>query len=284
MSLIVQSPCKINLILNVLPRRPDGFHALESLFLPVPLHDEITIKKSSSGIEFNCSHPALSTGPDNLVHRAASAFFTELGEGGARIRLHKNLPLAAGIGAGSANAAHTLRGLNELYDSPLSTESLHNLATQLGSDVPFFLQDECALATGRGEHLEPVAPLECLEGKGLLLVHPGFGVSTPWAYQALAEEPTLYCQPGQSAEPIERLRSGDWQALQNNLEPGVFAKHTVLPVIKEFLAKNGALGALMSGSGSTMFAITENRPAAEALRAKYHEHFGQAGWSATVCL
>ena len=82
MSLTVQSPCKINLILNVLPRRSDGFHELESLFLPVPLHDEITIEKSSKGIELNCSHPALSTGPDNLVHRAASAFFTELGEGG----------------------------------------------------------------------------------------------------------------------------------------------------------------------------------------------------------
>ena len=284
MSLTVQSPCKINLILNVLPRRSDGFHELESLFLPVPLHDEITIEKSSKGIELNCSHPALSTGPDNLVHRAASAFFTELGEGGARIQLQKNLPLAAGIGAGSANAAHTLRGLNELYDTPLSAKSLHDLAKQLGSDVPFFLQDECALATGRGEEIEPVAPLDSLHGKGLLLVHPGFGVSTPWAYQALAAKPKLYCQPGQSAVPIERLRSGDWQALQNNLEPGVFGKYTVLPVIKKFLSDNGALGALMCGSGSTMFAIAEDRPAAESLRAKYHAHFGQAGWSATVCL
>lgn len=284
MSLTVQSPCKINPILNVLPRRFDGFHELESLFLPVPLHDEITIERSSKGIELNCSHPALSPGPDNLVHRAASAFFTELGEGGARIQLQKNLPLAAGIGAGSANAAHTLRGLNELYDKPLSAISLHDLAAQLGSDVPFFLQDECALATGRGEEIEPVTPLDSLRGKGLLLVHPGFGVSTPWAYQALAAKPKLYCQSGQSAEPIEQLRSGDWQALQNNLEPGVFAKYTVLPVIKKFLADNGALGALMSGSGSTVFAITEDRPAAEALRAKYHAHFGQAGWSATVCL
>ena len=100
MSLTVQSPCKINLILNVLPRRSDGFHELESLFLPVPLHDEISIEKSSKGIELNCSNPALSPGPENLVHRAASAFFTELGEGGARIQLQKKLPIAAGIGAG----------------------------------------------------------------------------------------------------------------------------------------------------------------------------------------
>ena len=284
MSLTVQSPCKVNLFLNVLPRRADGFHALESLFLPVLLCDEITIQKTDGDIRLTCSHPQLDTGPENLVRRAAEAFFAAHPEGGARIHLQKNLPVAAGIGAGSANAAHTLRGLNELHGAPLGAETLHELAAQLGSDVPFFLQDEGALATGRGEIIQPVLPLENLNGKGLLLVHPGFGVKTPWAYQALASQPENYGTPGQAEEQIEKLRSGDWAALRNNLEPCVFAKYTVLPVIKDFLNANGALGALMSGSGSTMFAITEDRPAAEMLRAKYHEHFGQAGWSATVCL
>jgi 4-diphosphocytidyl-2-C-methyl-D-erythritol kinase len=284
MSLTVQSPCKVNLILNVLPRRHDGFHALESLFLPVPLCDEITLDKAREGVELSCSNPSLSVGADNLVRRAAEAFVTAQGKGGARIHLQKNLPLAAGIGAGSANAAHTLKGLNQLHDNPLSTEMLHELAAQLGSDVPFFLQDKCAVATGRGEEIEPVGPIQILQGKGLLLAHPGFGVSTPWAYQALANHSERYSQPGQGMDLIQKLQTGDWKSMQNNLEPGVFGKHTVLPVIKGFFKKHGAIGALMSGSGSTMFAITEDRPAAETLRAKYHDHFGQAGWSASVSL
>ena len=283
MSLVVKSPCKVNLLLNVLGRRADGFHEVETILQPVPLYDELRIKKADAGFELTCSDSRLSVGEDNLVHRAAKAFLKKVESGGAEIHLQKNLPLAAGIGAGSSNAAWTLRGLNELFENPLSAEQLQELAADLGSDVPFFLQDNPALATGRGEIIKPQKPFVALEGRGLLLIHPGFGISTPWAYQALAASGN-YGNEGAAAAALEALSAGRLDGLANSLEAPVFSKYTALPVIKEFLADHGALVALMSGSGSTMFALTENRTAAEALRAQYHDHFGQAGWSATVSL
>jgi 4-diphosphocytidyl-2-C-methyl-D-erythritol kinase len=284
MSLVLQSHCKVNLLLNILGKREDGFHELETIIQPVPLFDELRIELLDDGIELTCSDPRLSVGEDNLVHRAASLFLKKSEADGVRIHLQKNLPLAAGIGAGSSNAAFTLRGLNELFDTRLNADEMHEMAACLGSDVPFFLQDDPVLASGRGEIVKPLEPIAALQGRGLLLIHLGFGVSTPWAYQSLAEMPEAYGHEGQGATVLQSLETGELNGLYNSLETPVFQKHTVLPVLKNFLMENGALGALMSGSGSTMFAITENRPAAETLRAKHHEHFGQAGWSATVAL
>lgn len=284
MSLVLQSHCKVNLLLNILGKREDGFHELETIIQPVPLFDELRIELLDDGIELTCSDPRLSVGEDNLVHRAASLFLKKAEADGVRIHLQKNLPLAAGIGAGSSNAAFTLRGLNELFDTRLNADEMHEMAACLGSDVPFFLQDDPVLASGRGEIVKPLEPIAALQGRGLLLIHLGFGVSTPWAYQSLAEMPEAYGHEGQGATVLQSLETGELNGLYNSLETPVFQKHTVLPVLKNFLMENGALGGLMSGSGSTMFAITENRPAAETLRAKHHEHFGQAGWSATVAL
>ena len=279
MSLAVKSPCKVNLLLNVTGLRADGFHEVETVLLPVPLFDELQIEKAGAGIELTCSNPRLSVGGDNLVHRAATKFLEATGIGGANIHLQKNLPLAAGIGAGSSNAAWTLRGLNELHENPLPAEQLHELAAALGSDVPFFLQDNPALATGRGDVIAPLEHPLPFAGRGLLLAWPGFGVDTPWTYQALAEAGDY-----QARGNLDSVLAGDCTALFNSLEAPVFEKFAVLPVIKDFFLSNGALGALMSGSGSTMLALAEDRPAAEALRAQYHERFGQAGWSATLSL
>lgn len=284
MSLVLQSHCKVNLLLNISGKREDGFHELETIIQPVPLFDELRIELVGKGIELTCNDARLSVGEDNLVHRAASLFLKIIEGDGVRIHLQKNLPLAAGIGAGSSNAAFTLRGLNELFDTPLNADEMHELAACLGSDVPFFLQDNPAFATGRGEIVKPLGPIAALRGRGLLLIHPGFGVSTMWAYQSLAEMPEAYGHEGQGTAMLQSLEAGELNGLYNSLETPVFQKHTVLPILKNFLTENGALAALMSGSGSTTFAITENRPTAEALRAKYHEHFGQAGWSATVAL
>ena len=262
----------------------DGFHELETIIHPVLLYDELRFERAGEDIELTCSDARLSVGEDNLIHRAASLFLKKIEDDGVRIHLQKNLPLAAGIGAGSSNAAFTLRGLNELFDKPLNSNQLHDLAACLGSDAPFFLQDNPALATGRGEIVKPLEPIAALQGRGLVLIHPGFGVSTPWAYQSLAELPEAYGHEGQGAAMLQLLEAGELNGLYNSLETPVFQKYTVLPVLKNFLMGNGALVALMSGSGSTMFGITENRPAAETLRAKHHEHFGQAGWSSTVAL
>ena len=284
MSLVLKSPCKINLLLNVLGRREDDFHDLESIIQPLPLHDELRIERTGKYVELTCSDPRLSVGEDNLVHRAASEFLKLAGFDGVRIHLQKNLPLAAGIGAGSSNAAMTLRGLNELFDHPLNMQDIQVMAAGLGSDVPFFLQDGPALVTGRGDRVETLRPFSILEGHGMLLVHPGFGVSTSWAYQRLAVMREPFGTKGRLRTMVESLIEGRLEGFYNSLEAAVFSKYAVLPIIKGFFSANGARAALMSGSGSTMFAITADRASAEVLRAKYHDCFGQAGWSATVAL
>src|SRR5512139_412816 len=152
MPLIRPSPCKVNLLLNILGRRDDGFHELETVLHPVPVADELSFTRSGSGIQLRCSEPSLPVDSGNLVHRAAAAFLSraQLREG-VSIHLEKRLPLASGLGGGSSNAANTLLGLNELFAQPLNSDQLRELATVLGSDVPFFLQDKPARATGRGE-------------------------------------------------------------------------------------------------------------------------------------
>jgi len=132
---------------------------------PVSLFDELRIDKAEDGFELSCSDARLSVGEENLVHRAATAFLKKVERGGAKIHLQKNLPLAAGLGAGSSNAAWTLRGLNELYENPLAANQMQELAAGLGSDVPFYLQDNPALATGRGEVIEPQKPFAALQGR-----------------------------------------------------------------------------------------------------------------------
>lgn len=284
------SACKVNLLLNILGRRDDGFHELETLIHPVPMYDELHLERIGDGINLSCNDTRLALDETNLVFRAAKAFLKEVkSTEGVRIHLQKNLPIAAGIGAGSANAGMTLRGLNELWGQPLPDESLHKLAGVLGSDVPFFLQDGPALAFHRGEKIDPIDPFPALQGTGLLLINPGFGVSTPWAYRQLGEHPVaLKGEPGRAQALAGALRKGTLtdasNLFYNSLEIPVFAKHPVLPVIRDYFKENGAIVSLMSGSGATIFALTSSRSDAEKLREKYHGRFGEAGWSRTVLL
>lgn len=288
MSLQKSSPCKVNLLLNILGKRPDGFHELETLMHPVDLCDELTFTRAGTGLQLTCSHPELPTDASNLVHRAATAFLGAAGiTDGVRIHLQKNLPLAGGIGGGSANAAVTLAALNELFGSPLPTASLHSLAAGLGSDVPFFLYQRPALATGRGEQVETLPPFPALRGRAFLLAHPGFGISTPWSYQNLARFPqALHGRAGRARQLVERLAAGDLaQAateLYNSLEAPAFDKFPVLALYQQFLREHGALAALMSGSGSTTFAIAENLSAAQTLAEQFKSQFGGHGWLATA--
>ena len=190
MPLEKKSPCKVNLLLNILGKRADGFHELETVMQPVNFCDEMSFERAGSGVQLSCSHPELPVDSKNLVHRAATAFLAAADiSDGVQIHLQKNLPLAGGIGGGSANAAVTFTALNELFGSPLPPEKLHELAAALGSDVPFFLYDQPALATGRGEKVQLLEKFPALHGKAFFLVHPGFGISTPWSYQNLARFP-----------------------------------------------------------------------------------------------
>src|SRR5258706_14580053 len=145
------SPCKVNLLLNILGQRADGFHELETLMHPVNYCDRLTLERRAAGVMLTCSNPVLPTDSTNLVHRAATAFLSAAQiKDGVRIHLEKRIPLAAGLVVGSGNAATALLGLNELFGQPLPPGKLSELAAALGSDVPFFLQDKAALATGRG--------------------------------------------------------------------------------------------------------------------------------------
>jgi len=288
MRLEKKSPCKVNLLLNILGKRTDGFHELETVMQPVNVCDELAFERFGSSLHISCSNPELPTDSKNLVHRAATAFLTAANiSEGVRIHLQKNLPLAGGIGGGSANAAVTFTALNELFGFPLPLVKLHELAAALGSDVPFFLHDKPALATGRGEKVESVENFPALAGKAFFLVHPGFGISTPWSYQNLARfHQALNGTPGRAQELISRLQSDDWPAIAdgfyNSLEAPAFEKFPILSLYKNFLRENGALVSVMSGSGSTTFAIAENLAAAGNLAEKFKARFGDNGWTAVV--
>jgi 4-diphosphocytidyl-2-C-methyl-D-erythritol kinase len=289
-SLARQSPCKVNLLLNVLGRRADGFHELETVLHPVPLCDCLHFERAPSGLILSCSLPALPTDASNLVHRAAARFLEQAGiREGVRIRLEKRAPLAAGLGGGSSNAAATLLALNELFGQPLSSKALVELAATLGSDVPFFLQAKPALATGRGERIEPMDGFPALERAWILLIHPGFGISTAWAYQRLGRFPTaLQGQAGRAAGLIERLRNSDLAAagaaFYNALEAPAFEKYPILALYQEFLRERGASATLMSGSGSSTFALLPSQAQAERLREGFLARFGAQTWTAVLAL
>lgn len=288
MSLEKNSPCKVNLLLNILGKRPDGFHELETVFHPVNVCDRLAFERGGGGVQLTCSDSSLPADSSNLVHRAAMTFLQAANiNDGVKIHLEKNIPMAAGLGGGSANAATTLLGLNELFGGPLSAAKLHELASVLGSDVPFFLQAKPALATGRGEYVRSLDCFPALDGACFLLIYPGFGISTAWAYQNLARFPSaLYGKQGRAAKLVSLLKSDDLFAASrefyNSLEAPALEKFPILTMYQEFLRSNGAKATLMSGSGSTTFAIVVGQVAAESLAEKFKARFGQNCWTAVV--
>jgi 4-diphosphocytidyl-2-C-methyl-D-erythritol kinase len=224
----------------------------------------------------------------NLVHRAARAFFaaTKLPEG-IHIELKKNIPQQAGLGGGSGDAASTLLGLNRLFGEPLSLEDLHRLAAGLGSDVPFFLQPHPALATGRGEILSPRQPFRALRNKYFVLFHPGFGVSTGWAYAQLARhEECLHGKPGRAEALATALEQTDakevWDQCYNSFEKPVFDKFPVLGLMAGFMVKQGAHMARMSGSGSAIFAVVDDPELGHRLCHDVCQRYGIDMWNAVV--
>jgi 4-diphosphocytidyl-2-C-methyl-D-erythritol kinase len=225
-----------------------------------------------------------------LVYRAAENFLkTASISDGVQIHLEKRVPLAAGLGGGSSNAAHTLLGLNELFGKPLPAGQLGSLAAALGSDVNFFLQRGPAIGVGRGEQIQALEPFASLAGVHILLIHPGFGISTGWAYQNLARFPeVLNGRSGRVSELVKALREGSLEAASshfyNSLEAPALEKFPILAMFQEFLRANGATVALMSGSGSTTFALTKNRAVAEELSEKFKVRFGQYSWMAIALL
>jgi 4-diphosphocytidyl-2-C-methyl-D-erythritol kinase len=267
----VLAPAKINLSLKILGRRNDGFHEIETLISPISLADKIDIERQSRWIDFSCDDPTLPGGDENLAVRAAKAFFEKAKiNGGVGIKLHKKIPHGAGLGGGSSDAAATLRAINELFETKLPREELAKLGSTIGSDVSFFLFESAAVCKGRGEIVSPIK----LEKKlSILLLKPGFSVSSGWAYsrwQDSKEIPKISYQP----------QNFDGQSFANDLERPVFEKFVFLAQLKAWLLKQAEVGAaLMSGSGSTVFAVLRENADADFVAKRAREELDREIWT-----
>ena len=306
MTLTVLAPAKINLHLEVLGLRPDGYHELAMVMQSLDLTDELRLSPSSDGrITLHCDRADLSTGPDNLVVRAAEMLRSRAGlpELGARIELSKRIPIGAGLAGGSSDGAAALVGLNHLWGCGFGPTELHAMATALGSDMPFCLEGGTRLCFGRGEILEPATGSASAEGAPmiaalsvLLIKHPEVSVSTPWAFgrcrelrgdfyleserdfeerrQALRQGPLL--EALRRGSPLPPLRN-DLQAV---VEPEVASVREGLALLRR---APGALAVAMSGSGPSLFALFAEPAAAESAAAQLRGELQDAGFEAWCC-
>jgi 4-diphosphocytidyl-2-C-methyl-D-erythritol kinase len=255
---VAWAPAKVNLYLEVLGKRPDGYHALETLMVAVSLCDTLVFQDDSSGqMQLQCNWEEVPKGPENLVLRAAELLRTTTGcRHGAKIRLVKRIPLAAGLAGGSTDAAATLAGLNRLWDLQLPDERLAELGAKVGSDVAFFFQTPAAWCTGRGEIVTP-APL----GKKLwlTLACPPFGLATAEVYGKLEVPPV----PTSGDGIRKALAAGDVEEvgrlLHNRLQEAAMKVRPEVADYQRRLEELRPAGARMSGSGSTLFALGRNR-------------------------
>lgn len=265
--MILQAYAKINLGLRILRRRADGFHAIETIFHRISLSDQLAITARAASIELSSTDPALPCDATNLCWKAVTLLQEACGtRQGASIHITKRIPMGAGLGGGSSDAAVVLRHLPRLWGHVLTDARLHELGALLGSDVPFFLQQSSAYAEGRGEQL---TPFECQLPYWILLVNPGIHVSTPWAYKEFSKKlsegyqvprGTLFSPEAHRMHPLSKV-------LYNDFEDVVFPAYPAIGELKQTLLASGAAYALMSGSGSSVFALFEDERRARSAQA-----------------
>ena len=272
------APAKINLGLRVLGKRPDGYHNVLSLMVPVSLHDELRFELAARGVELGCPNSDLPTDAQNLVYRAAQLVLDVCRrDKGVRIELKKRIPVGAGLGGGSSDAATTLRAVNQLLGSPLAVSDLHPLAVKLGADVPFFLLGQWAMAEGIGDRLTPIDNAPTF---WTVLMHPHFQVSTRWAYENL----TLTTGPngskfnslgdtsaGEVTTSHQRLLDRRQLTLEdmlpllvNDFEPLVFGHYPQLHDLRKTLLTTDARAVTMTGSGPTLVGMFHSEAEARA--------------------
>ena len=276
------SPAKINLYLRITGKRPDGYHDLETVMLPLDFGDEIVCQLRPAGLSMECDNATLPTDDRNLALRAARQLAERCGvKQGAHIILRKRTPLAAGLGGGSSNAALVLATLNQLWKLDAPTATLHELAAGMGSDINFFLAGSTALCRGRGERVEPVP---CRLSATVLLINPGFGISTKWAYESWAKAAAgLTVAPPPVTLLTHALAADDLagvaEALFNSLEAPSVGKFPVLDLLKGALRAHGATGAMMSGSGATVFGLFAKASDAVSAATQIRAEFGPSMWT-----
>lgn len=264
-SITMHAPAKINYRLDVIRKRDDGYHDLRMVMQRINLCDIISIKLTDNRlITVKCGHADLADGENNIAFKAAKAIFEiAAGRNGAEIEISKNIPIAAGLGGGSSDAATVLMAMNELLKLELSDQRLMEIGLKLGADVPFFIFKQTALAEGIGEQLTPMPKMPKLS---VLLVNPGIHVSTAWVYNSLqlTSKNDLDILP-QMYGGIEDVCS----ILSNDLETVTIPAFPLIAEIKNIMLSEGAAGAMMSGSGSTVFGLFADRQAADKALSKF---------------
>jgi len=280
----IRAPAKINLTLRVVGRRADGYHLLDTIMVPVSLFDEIEIRQvhqsafhrsgSSALIDIHCNHPEVPLGRDNIAYRAAELVMRKAKiRQPVEIRIRKKIPLGAGLGGGSTDAAAVLLGLNRMWKLHFSLPQLERLALQLGADVPFFIRAKPARVRGIGEKLRL---LPKFRRRWIVLVYPGISVATAWVYANLPPKLTKVGVNTSIATLLESVDKLD-KLLVNDLEQITLGRYPEIVRVKSMLSLAGAAGVLMSGSGSSVFGVFESkRLAVKAYRRMRHEEGVQA--------
>jgi 4-diphosphocytidyl-2-C-methyl-D-erythritol kinase len=278
----IRAPAKINLSLRVVGRRADGYHLLDTIIVPVSLYDEIDMRRIRAAprhpagdlIQISCDHPLVPQGRENIVYRAAELIMRKTRKPQPiSIHIKKNIPIGAGLGGGSSDAAAALVGLNRLLKLRLSLATIERLALALGADVPFFVRARPARACGIGERLRPLRRLPRFWS---VIVYPGFPVSTEWVYRNFRQKltkPLVNTSIATSLKSVGELIN----RLENDLEAVTLKRHPEIGAFKQKLLREGAPGVLMSGSGSSVFGIfASKRAAVNAFRRLRKEEGAQA--------
>lgn len=272
----LKARAKINLTLDVVGKRSNGYHDVEMIMQQVSLYDEVTVKKRADGqIHLTCSEPYLPVDEQNIAYKAAKLMQSTYAiTDGFDIHIVKKIPICAGLAGGSTDAAATLKAINQLCDLKLDMETLMTLGLKLGADVPFCLQEGAALAKGLGEELTEI---EGLKGAFMLLVKPNFGVSTQEVYQTLKYQEVL--DKPQTVDMLQAIKENKIQLVSkllcNVLESVTIPMHPEVGQIKELLKCHGASGVLMSGSGPTVFGLFKNQERASKAYKKIKKTYPQ---------
>jgi len=269
----LKSPAKVNLRLEILKRREDGYHELRTVFQKISLHDTLHFSlKKERGIFITTGHPNLPVGRTNLVYKAAQSILRSSSyHGGIHIEIEKIIPLGAGLGGGSSNAATTLKALNQLLEMGLPQKGLMEIGLEIGADVPFFFLQGAAIGSGIGEQLKKVE----LPDLWYVLIYPGFEVSTRWAYQnfVLTNQEFHF-----NLHKFLKTSEGISRILLNHLEEVVSRKYPQIGIMKNILFSVGAMGALMTGSGPTVFGLFQDEKSATGAYEKIKKTVARKGW------
>ncbi|QGU94111.1 4-(cytidine 5'-diphospho)-2-C-methyl-D-erythritol kinase [Clostridium bovifaecis] len=280
--MLIKAYAKINISLDVLGKREDGYHLLEMIMQNIELYDVLKIERAKKGINIECNRPYVPIDERNLVYKAAKLFIDAYSiQDGVDISINKNIPVAAGLAGGSTDAAATLVAMRDLYNINASDDELSEIGLNIGADVPYCIKGGTALCKGIGEK---VTPLKSFKGHILVLVKPNFGVSTKEVYKSL-DLNKIYKHPN-TLELIKAVENDDImyvsENMKNVLENVTLKKHTVLKEIKEKMIRSGALGSMMSGSGPTIFGFFDDTLKAQRCYDYFKDKYNEVHITRTI--